>query len=156
MIIPDGNAALVMGDNFVVATGPIYRNNITSHGDYGVFGSGKGEGKAALDFFAPNAVFTNNGLIGFTEASYPSGNYYPMTIADVGFSNAGTDDYHLTAASALKGAGSDKKDVGADIDAIDQRHGRRRPLIHGLPVSSAPISALTFQEPSSCRTQTVM
>jgi hypothetical protein len=109
-----------MGDLSVVATGLIFRNNLTSHGDYGVFGSGKGEGTSALDFFAPGYVVTKNGLIGFDAALYPQGNFFPKTVADVGFVDEANGDYHLTKASTLAAAGSDGKDVGADIDAVGQ------------------------------------
>ena len=75
-----GNAFLVMGDTVAVATGLVFRNNVVPHGDYGAFGSGKGEGTAALDAYAPGAVFTNNAIFGGgIAASYPAGNLFPAT-----------------------------------------------------------------------------
>jgi hypothetical protein len=43
-------------------------------------------------------------------------------VGDVGFKAAdknGISDYRLHTSSKFKGAGSDKKDVGADVEAIE-------------------------------------
>ena len=91
-----------------------------SRGDYGVFGSGKGEGTAALDFFAPGYSFKGNAIIGATAASYPAKNFFPATPGACGFVDYAGDDFHLKASSSLHGAATDGGDVGADIDLVDQ------------------------------------
>jgi hypothetical protein len=117
----NGNAAVTMGDTTVVASGLIFRNNILSHGNYGVFGSGKGEGTAALDFFAPGYVFQSNALIGYNQGSYPANNFFPAMPADVGFVDYAGGDYRLGATSMFKAKGSDGRDVGADVEDVIKR-----------------------------------
>jgi hypothetical protein len=117
----DGNAAVVMGDSTAVASGLILRDNIFGHGNYGVFGSGKGEGKAALEFFAPGYVFEKNVLIGYPEASYPMNNSFPKTADEVGFVDYAKENYRLDAASAFKGTGTGGKDPGAAVDDVLER-----------------------------------
>jgi hypothetical protein len=66
--------------------------------------------------------FSNNALPGATGA-WPAGNYYPVDTASIQFAdyNGGNGgDYHLLPSSPYKSAGSDGKDLGADIDVIDQ------------------------------------
>jgi hypothetical protein len=66
--------------------------------------------------------FSNNALPGATGA-WPAGNYYPADTASIQFAdyNGGNGgDYHLLPSSPYKSAGSDGKDLGADIDAINQ------------------------------------
>jgi len=115
----NGNAALVMGDTTAVATGFIFRDNVTSRGDYGVFGSAAGEGTGALETFVPGYTFDSNVLIGFTEASYPAGNFFPASVDDVGFVDYPGGEYGLTQASDYAGAATDGGDIGADVAAVE-------------------------------------
>jgi len=71
-------------------------------------------------------IFTNNVLAAATKAfpptKWPSGNFFPATVNDVGFvnyNNGNGGDYHLQTNSAYKGKGSDGLDPGADIDALN-------------------------------------
>lgn len=110
MLIGSGRAA----SNFT------FRNNLVTHGGYGVGGDGTfGNPLATLATYFPNAAFVANGLIGASASLYPAGNYFPASIAAVAFVNAGAGDYRLSAASPLKDAGTDGRDVGVDIDALN-------------------------------------
>ena len=51
---------------------------------------------------------------GGNAAAYPQGNFFPATRDDVGFAA----DFSLAATSPYAHAGSDGKDLGADIAAI--------------------------------------
>ena len=69
--------------------------------------------------------FTNNALIAtpseYPLSSWPRGNAFPASISAVGFVNyngGNGGDYHLLPSSPFKSAGTDGKDLGADIDAI--------------------------------------
>ena len=69
--------------------------------------------------------FTNNAAIGiggsYPLAKWPAGNFFPATAAAVGFmnfNNGNGGDYHLLSTSPYKNAGTDGKDLGADIDAV--------------------------------------
>lgn len=122
------------GGTFVNADGPnfpnenfIYINNITSNGNYGLHGSGKGTGKPSLNFYFPRAEFHHNVLTdgkasnGGTIANYPEGNYFLGPMADIGFLafNMGIGgDYRLLAGSTYSAAGSDGMDIGADIEGL--------------------------------------
>ncbi|MGB7585014.1 MAG: hypothetical protein WBM11_09225 [Terriglobales bacterium] len=66
--------------------------------------------------------FDHNVIIG-GWSKWPRGNSFPKHPRDVGFTsyNDGNGgDYRLAAKSRFRGAGSDGKDPGADIDAIDR------------------------------------
>jgi hypothetical protein len=45
------------------------------------------------------------------------GNFYTTTINGVGFTNASTMDFHLTASSPYRSRATDGRDPGANIDA---------------------------------------
>jgi hypothetical protein len=99
----------------------VFRDNVLTRGQYGIFGSGAGEGLSALTFYAaPDFKFERNVLIGpDNRAVYPANNSFPATIAAVGFVNAAAGNYRLRAGTPYKKAGSDGRDPGADIDAVD-------------------------------------
>ncbi len=103
-------------------------DNIAPHRAYGVYGSGKGVGNAALGAYFPQAVFTNNAMAGpwptsggatvSMYSSYP-GNFFPASLDAVGFVDLANDDYRLTSNSPFKGKASDGTDVGVDFAALD-------------------------------------
>ena len=97
----------------------VIRNNMLGRGEYGIFGSAQGEGMVALRFYLPNAVVKKNVIVGARAESYPADNFYPATSADVGFVDFDRGDYRLTPRSAFRRAGSDGRDIGANVDAID-------------------------------------
>jgi hypothetical protein len=111
---------------------PIFRNNLFQRGTYGIFGSGVGEGTPALQTFTTGWTFAKNVIIGGPASLYPPQNCspastcFPPTDSEVGFVNAGADDYRLcetgmsgcAAPSPYKNAGTDGKDIGADMNAL--------------------------------------
>jgi hypothetical protein len=99
----------------------VFRDNIITRAQYGVFGTDQGEGLGALTFYAaPGFKFERNVLIGPDNgAVYPANNSFPTTIGAVGFVDATAGNYRLAAGSPYKKAGSDGRDPGADIDAVD-------------------------------------
>lgn len=97
--------------------GLILKDNLLSEGDYGVHGSGVGEGGIALTTFFQDAVFVGNNMAGRAASIYPSGNTFLIT-ASVGFINVAGGDYRLSTLSPLKGKATDGKDAGADIDQL--------------------------------------
>ena len=63
--------------------GLVLRDNVLSHGLYGMFGVDVGAGNAALEAYAPDAIFEGNVVYGFDpdalgwiESNYPRGNAY--------------------------------------------------------------------------------
>jgi hypothetical protein len=103
---------------------PIFRNNLFEHGTYGIFGSGMGEGTASLNAYTTNYTFAANVIAGAPAASYPSetcgtSTCFPASLDNIGFVDWRNNDYHLASTSPYKNAGTDGKDLGADMSAVD-------------------------------------
>ena len=71
-------------------------------------------------------TFSHNAIIAsptnYPPSKYPTGNYFPALASAVGFvnyNNAIGGDYHLRSSSPYKNAGSDGKDLGADMNALE-------------------------------------
>ena len=122
-----GRAMLVVGN---AKTNPTmanfsWTNSIFSAGG-GIISTGGGSANCASasngaagvlkSCFNPYA-FDHNGLIAAT-GSWPKGNYAPPSVAAVEFANPAQGNYQLAPSSPYKGAGSDGKDLGADIATL--------------------------------------
>jgi hypothetical protein len=77
-----------------------------------------------------NYTFSHNAVVAtpsnYPPAHYPAGNFFPESVAFVDFvnySNGNGGDYHLQSHSRYKNAGTDGKDLGADIDGIEAATG---------------------------------
>jgi hypothetical protein len=71
-------------------------------------------------------TFSHNAIIAspsnFPPSKYPSGNHFPAAPSAVNFvnyKNGNGGDYHLQSSSPFKNAGTDGKDLGADMDALE-------------------------------------
>ena len=62
-----------------VHTGFVFTNNVVPYGEYGVLGTGVGEGTSALAADFPGAVFQGNVILGADPAIYPADNFYGTT-----------------------------------------------------------------------------
>ncbi len=114
-----GNSFGTIGDAGTVVNQFKFNNNIVTYGDFGFKGGGVGEGTNALDTYVTNYQMTKNAIIGPDRtAAYPAGNLFPADVASVKFANFAGGDYHLLASSPYKNAGTDGKDLGADVDAV--------------------------------------
>jgi len=110
---------LVVADG-APSPGFVFTNNISPANEYGIFGSGQGPGNSSIATYFPGSTFSKNVIPGAPEASYPENNFYPASLDDVGFVNAGGGDYHLKSDSPYAKAATDGRDVGADIDALQK------------------------------------
>ena len=124
--------------HMAAARGPmknfVFTNNILTVGTYPVWSTGGGQGNCAF-FDKPlttfNACFSgytfaSNALIGnapaFPPNLWPAKNFFPSSAKDVRFVNyngGNGGDYHLQPSSPYKHKGTDGKDPGADVDAIN-------------------------------------
>jgi hypothetical protein len=113
----------------LVNRGLVYTDNIHGFGWYGLVGPG-GTAAGVLKQMFPDAVFVKNVLIGpwptaggvveaTMDSAYP-GNFYPNGVAEVRFADPANNDFRLTSRSRYKNAGTDGKDLGADIDALSR------------------------------------
>lgn len=104
-------------------TGFVYTNNISRHNSYGVFGTGSGTGISTLNSYFPGYVFARSLLADGPPNLYPPGNFFPPALESVGFIDLSGGNYRLAAGSPYKGAGTDGKDIGADIDQLQAAMG---------------------------------
>lgn len=100
----------------------VFTNNLSTTTAYGFFASGVGTGNAALNANFTNWTFQKNALVAENGARYPSGNFFPANLAAVQFkSYAGGaytgGDYTLAGSSPYKNAGTDGRDLGANLAA---------------------------------------
>ena len=101
------------------AGGFTFTNNIAPHNAMGVDGETTNPGSSTLNGYFPGYVFQRNALAGANSASYPPNNFFPGTLDNVGFVDRTGGNYRLASTSPYKNAGTDGKDLGADIDAIN-------------------------------------
>lgn len=140
MQFTNGARDVIVDHNTFVSSGPIeaaaifdvapaaialtYTNNIVVHGTYGFKGSDAAPGTQTLDTFAPAAVFSGNAIVGGSAAIYPASNFFPATLAAIGFADVADRDYRLGAATALRTSGIDGRELGADVAAVRSRTAR--------------------------------
>jgi len=114
--------------------GLTFSNNIVGPTKLGIWSTGGLTNCAALDVpvaslnacFQGGYVFTTNAIIGgtsfnYTASQWPTGNFFPSSDTGVQFANYNNGiggDYTLGSTSPYKNAGTDGKDLGADISAI--------------------------------------
>ena len=101
-----------------VHTGFVFRDNIVLNNEYGVTGSGKPSGRSTLDAFFPGAVFDRNIIVGGSASAYPSGNFFPKSVDQVGFADPGQGDYRLATSSRYALAATGAKNAGVDFAAL--------------------------------------
>lgn len=85
--------------NFISADGTAYENfrltnNICEHNFYGIKGNGTAIGNDTLTTYFPGAIVEKNLFVGGVASSYPANNYFPTSLAGVGFEDI-PDDYRL-------------------------------------------------------------
>jgi hypothetical protein len=108
----------------IPSTNFVYQNNIAPHNMYGVMGSGHASGDPSLKYYFPNFVFQKNVIeniasSGISQSSYPVGNFFSPDWGAVRFVNYSTGNYALAPTSPYRNAGTDGKDVGADITGLN-------------------------------------
>jgi len=113
------------GDSAGAMNGLTIVDNIFGNGGYGIVGDSAGA-VPELNAIAPGWVMRKNAIYGpypnangVPQSYYPADDYFPASRDAVGFVNLAGGDYHLAPSSPYKGKGSDGKDVGADIDAVN-------------------------------------
>lgn len=99
----------------------VLKDNLLARGQYGVFGSSKGEGNSALAYYAPDGVVAGNVFVGAPASSYPAQNFYPSGVLSVGMSDYANGDYSLSPSSPYYGRATDGTSPGADVQELNRR-----------------------------------
>lgn len=140
LLIGDGGDNITVDHNTVVHTGTlallygipttnfVYKNNMGRHNEYGFIGDVLGIGNNAINYYLPGAVFTKNVIVAGIAWMYPATNQqcgnagetcFPTeAFWQAQFVDFGGQDYRLKSGGAYSGAGTDAKDLGANIDAL--------------------------------------
>jgi len=134
---PDPNSHLMSIGNLAANPrmyGFVFTNNMVSTGKYSLWSTGGGPTSCAYSGTAAEKIarcfstytFRNNALIGtplsFPPLSWPAGNFFPPTTNAAGVAlpdDGGGVDYELKPGSPYKNAGTDGRDLGADIVGLE-------------------------------------
>jgi hypothetical protein len=103
----------------------IFADNIVPDGKYGLVGC-EPSAPAILDRCFASPVFTKNLIVGnIGQQSYPSGQFYASDWKGVKLASTGSETglYRLAESSKYKKAASDGRDLGVDMEALDQATG---------------------------------
>jgi PKD repeat protein len=130
------------------SSGFVFTNNITPNNDFGVIGSGRSSGSDTISFYFPGCHFMKNVIIAGPSFLYPAGSFFPPSVHEVGFVNLAGEDYQLASGSPYKNAGTDGRDIGADLLAIGAAiGGQQQPPSNRAPQASIEASAMTGAAP---------
>ncbi|MEP6781851.1 MAG: right-handed parallel beta-helix repeat-containing protein [Gemmatimonadaceae bacterium] len=95
-VMLNGSAGIAVSFEGVPMLRLVMVDNVFPMTDYGVYGTGAGQGAGALRVIAPDAVFTGNVLPGQSAATYPPGNFFALPAP----ANTGVNMKQLNAAIA--------------------------------------------------------
>ena len=110
-----GESSIVMFDG-APQTGLRVTQNVFTRTQYGVSGSGTGEGIASLTKYAPGADFSANVAVGAPSHVYPTGNAFPAAVGDLNFVNPAAGDYRIGSSQYAYVAG---RPVGVDMAQVN-------------------------------------
>ncbi len=113
----------------------VYTNNITNAGSAPTKTVGGGPSNCAYKdtpiIVLPNCfqpyTFSHNAIVAtpsnYPPAQYPAGNFFPSasTVDFVNYNDGNEGNYQLRNSSPYKNAGTDGKDLGADVDAVEEK-----------------------------------
>lgn len=93
-------------------------NNIVPDNIWAIKGSGTAAGTSTIAKYYPGSIVRRNVFAAGHAATYPTDNFFPATVAAVGFVDISGGNYELTAASPYRTSATDGSAVGADQPTI--------------------------------------
>ena len=132
------NSAFMSTENIPKADRFEFTNNIVQNATYGFKGTGVADGLDTLNAHFANYVFQMNAIVGGNAAVYPPNNFFPANVGSVRFIDVTNGNVRLSATSPYRNAGTDGKDLGANIAAILEVAARAAP-------SPSPPSGLSVE-----------
>jgi hypothetical protein len=97
-----------------------YTNNLHRHNVDGIYAWGLGAGMVSINKNYPGAEIRRNVFFGGSASKYPAENFFATAAEFLNhFVSASTGNWRLATSSPYRAAGTDGKDVGANIAAID-------------------------------------
>ena len=141
----DHNTVFQTGFILIFDVGQEYNVNLTNNivmSGWDVAGNGAGVGISALNAYNVGGIFSKNVLVGAVSSRYPLNNFFPSSIDQVGFVNYAGGDYRLAANSPYKNAGTDSKDLGANLTTAES-------TASVIPPPSTPAPPATNPDPPS-------
>jgi hypothetical protein len=120
----DHNTVIQDGWTVLYAYGPaapnfVFTNNIVPDYSWAIMGADTSAGNSTIRTYFPAGQFLKGVFAGGPSWSYPSGNYFPVSMANVGFVNLAGGNYRLGTTSPYRRAATDLTDVGCNIDALN-------------------------------------
>jgi hypothetical protein len=145
-ITVDHNTAIIDGWSAVYADGKpsvrfTFTNNIVQDHSWAIIGSGTGVGNSTIAVYFPYSQFLGGIFVGSNPSFYPPANFYPPTVADVGFVNFAGGDYRLASTSIYRAGGTDGTDPGYNAAALANA------LVAAAAPAPAPVKLLTTSLP---------
>lgn len=126
----DHNTVLQDGWSVVFVSDPVqnfvFTNNIVPDYNWAIIGASVAPGNATIAAYFPGSTILRNIFAGSNPSNYPAANYYPASLAAVGFVNYVAmmgGNYRLAPTSAYRNAATDGTDVGCNINQLNAAAG---------------------------------
>jgi len=107
----------------------VFTNNLVGAGEYGITPTGSpctGDGphrdpETILTACFKSVEFRNNVIVDSPQVNWPKGNFFAKNAELAGLAKTGgsDEDYRLLSGSRYRGKGTDGRDIGADLEAIE-------------------------------------
>lgn len=107
-----------------------FTNNVGRQNSFGIIGTNHGPGNDSIQAYLPGSQITDNVIADGNASKYPPGNKFPSSAQFIAqFVGYSAGDYRLLPTSAWRGAGTDARDLGADLAQLPPQPPQRAPRV---------------------------